>query len=289
AWRMGGSKMYVQEGTKVVLEDLLRGIIIQSGNDASVAVAEHIAGTEDAFADLMNQVAKQIGMKNSHFMNATGWPHPEHYTTAQDLAILTQRLIADFPQHYSMYSEKEFTYNNITQPNRNTLLRRDPTVDGVKTGHTEEAGYCLVSSKKEDGMRLISVVMGTASEKIRENESQSLLTYGFRFFETTTVFKPGEAIRKTKIWAGEVDSVDVSVASPVRLTLPRQASKNIVKDIKIDAPLIAPIKANQKIGTLRLTLEEKVMGEFPLIATQAVAEGSLWKRGWDNTLLYFTK
>ena len=199
AWKTGGSRMFLREGTYVDVENLLRGIIIQSGNDASVAIAEHIAGSEDAFADLMNRHADRIGMFNTNFLNSTGLPAPKHHTTAADLALLAQAIIKDFPEHYKIYSEKSFVYNNITQKNRNTLLWRDATVDGLKTGHTEEAGFCLVASAKKDNMRLISVIMGARNESIRADESQKLLTYGFRFFETHTLSRAQEPITETKI------------------------------------------------------------------------------------------
>ena len=200
AWRMEGSRMFIQEGTQVTVGDLLKGIIIQSGNDASVALAEHIAGAEDAFADVMNQQAQVLGMSDSHFMNATGLPDENHYTTASDLAKLTKALIVDYPEHYKLYSEKYFTFNDIRQPNRNQLLWRDKSVDGVKTGHTDAAGYCLVASAERDGMRLISVVMGTESEQARATESQKLLTYGFRYYETIRLYEASTSLKTVKVW-----------------------------------------------------------------------------------------
>ncbi|MDZ7684132.1 MAG: D-alanyl-D-alanine carboxypeptidase family protein [Gammaproteobacteria bacterium] len=207
AWRMEGSRMFIQEGTQVRFEDLLRGVIIQSGNDASVALAEHIAGGEDAFAGMMNQQAARLGMANTNFVNATGLPHENHYTTPADLVKLTRSLIRDYPDHYDMYAEKYFTYNDIRQPNRNSLLWRDPSVDGVKTGHTEAAGYCLIAAAERDGMRLVSVVMGADSEEARAMESQKLLTYGFRYFDTLELYAAGESLRDVRVWGGTDESL----------------------------------------------------------------------------------
>ena len=207
AWRTGGSKMFVREGTTVSVEDLLKGIIIQSGNDASVAIAEHIAGSESAFADIMNQDAKVLGMNNTHFVNATGLPAQNHYSSARDLAILAKALITHFPEQYKIYAEKYFTWNDIRQPNRNLLLWRDNTVDGLKTGHTDEAGYCLVASAVRDGMRMISVVLGTTSEEARARETQKLLSYGFRYFETHHLYSPGVTLQDAQVWKGAVDTM----------------------------------------------------------------------------------
>jgi len=221
AWRTGGSKMFIREGTTVSLEDLLRGMIIQSGNDASVAIAEHIAGSEGAFADMMNQQAVVLGMENSHFVNATGLPEEDHYTTAWDLALLTRAMIEKHPEHYAMYSEPSFEYNDISQPNRNRLLLRDRTVDGVKTGHTEAAGYCLVASALRGNMRLISVVMGTASDEARMRESQKLLSYGFRYFETQRLYEAGVPLKTAELWYGEAEQIELGAAEDVYVTIPR--------------------------------------------------------------------
>ncbi|WP_313328112.1 D-alanyl-D-alanine carboxypeptidase family protein, partial [Stutzerimonas balearica] len=221
AWRTGGSRMFIQVNSQVSVGDLLHGVIIQSGNDASVALAEHIAGSEEAFADLMNATAQRLGMNNTHFMNATGLPHPEHYSSAADMAKLARAIIHEDPAHYAIYAQKEFLWNNIKQPNRNLLLWRDKTVDGLKTGHTEEAGYCLVASAVRDGMRLIAVVFGTNSEQARAAETQKLLTYGFRFFETRTFYQKGVELAQQQVWKGEQDKVKAGLAEDLTLTLQR--------------------------------------------------------------------
>ncbi len=287
AWEKGGSKMYIREGTKVKLEDLLRGIIIQSGNDASIAVAEHIAGSEDAFADIMNQHAEQLGMKDTHFTNATGWPDEQHYTTAHDLALLAIALIQDFPEHYAMYSEKYFTYNNIRQPNRNKLLWRDPTIDGVKTGHTESAGFCLVASAKREGMRLVSVVMGTRSEEARAVESQKLLTYGFRYFETIPLYKAQEAIKTVRVWGGTLNSIPVGMADNVILTVPRGTRDNLVASMDIIRVVEAPLTVGQPLGTLTVTISDDENLEVPIVALQADDESGFFSSIWDAIMLFF--
>lgn len=289
AWRTEGSRMFVREGTKVSVSDLKRGIIIQSGNDASVAMAERIAGSEDAFADLMNQHAIRLGMDSTQFRNATGLPDENHYTTANDLAKLTTALINDFPEDYKIYSEKYFTYNDIRQPNRNTLLWRDKTVDGVKTGHTEAAGYCLVASAKRDGMRLISVVMGAKSEESRAIESQKLLTYGFRYFETVRLYDANERLRTVRVWKGANDQVDLGVANDVVLTIPRGSKKDLEATMDIQKLLVAPLSEGDVYGTLKITSGDELIQEIPLIVTQAVAEGGFFTRFWDAISLFFTQ
>jgi len=288
AWRKGGSKMYIREGTRVSLELLLKGIIIQSGNDASIAVAEHVAGSEDAFADLMNQTALSIGMSNSHFMNATGWPANDHYTTASDLSKLARAIIYDHPDHYSVYAEKEFTYNKIRQPNRNKLLWRDSSVDGLKTGHTEAAGYCLVASALRNDMRLISVVMGTKSIEARAAESQKLLTYGFRFFETVKSYNAQEALVSPDLWMGETDAAQLGTIDDIWLTIPRGAEKDIKAELDFPSELRAPLTAGQEVGTIKLSLDGKVIHESPLASLQAVEEAGFFKRIWHSILLFFT-
>ncbi len=285
AWRKGGSKMYVREGTEVKLEDLLRGIIIQSGNDASIAVAEYIAGSEDAFADLMNQTAYTLNMKDSHFKNATGWPAKDHYTTARDLATLAKAIINNHPEDYTMYSEKEFTYNDIRQPNRNTLLWQDDAVDGIKTGHTEDAGFCLVASAHKDGMRLISVVMGTKSMKDRSAESQKLITYGFRFFETVKSYEAKQELIKPDIWKGQQNTISLGTDQAVWLTIPRGSAQNIVTDIEVPELLQAPISAGDVIGTIKLSLDGEVIANKPLVALENVEKGGLFKLIWHWILL----
>lgn len=289
AWKTGGSRMFIREGTEVRLEDLLRGIIIQSGNDASVAVAEYIAGSEDVFADVMNQTAISLGMTNTQFKNATGLPQEGHYTTAKDLSILAARIIQDFPDTYPIYEEKNFTYNGIKQANRNSLLFRDPTVDGLKTGHTEEAGYCLVASAERDGFRLISVVMGTASEKAREQETTKLLQYGFRYFSGKTLFTAGEPLPESarKVWFGEMESVDLAPTEPLYVTLPLGRESAI--QAALDAPdtLDAPLEAGAVVGTVKIMLGERVLAESPVAVAEAVPEGGLFKRLMDFVLRLF--
>lgn len=286
AWRKGGSKMYIKEGDYVELEDLLRGIIVQSGNDASIAVAEHIAGSEEAFADLMNQHAKALGMSNSHFLNATGWPAKNHQTTARDLSTLTRALIQNFPAHYAMYSEKEFTFSKIKQRNRNLLLWRDTSVDGVKTGHTEEAGYCLVASAQKDDMRLISVVMGTSSMESRATESQKLLTYGFRFFETHQAISAGELLNETKIWMGAKDYLKLGVNHSMVITVPRGKTDSLNAELDIDSEIRAPVFKGTTYGHLTLKLNGETVAEQPLVALEDIEKGSLFKLLWHYIYLF---
>lgn len=289
AWKTGGSRMFIREGTEVRLEDLLRGIIIQSGNDASVAIAEYIAGSEDVFADVMNQTAISLGMTNTQFKNATGLPQEGHYTTAKDLSILAARIIQDFPDTYPIYEEKNFTYNGIKQANRNSLLFRDPTVDGLKTGHTEEAGYCLVASAERDGFRLISVVMGTASEKAREQETTKLLQYGFRYFSGKTVFAAGEPLPESarKVWFGEMESVDLAPTEPLYVTLPLGRESAIQATLDAPDTLDAPLEAGAVVGTVKIMLGERVLAESPVAVAEAVPEGGLFKRLMDFVLRLF--
>ena len=289
AWKTGGSRMFIREGTEVRLEDLLRGIIIQSGNDASVAVAEYIAGSEDVFADVMNQTAISLGMTNTQFKNATGLPQEGHYTTAKDLSILAARIIQDFPDTYPIYEEKNFTYNGIKQANTNSLLFRDPTVDGLKTGHTEEAGYCLVASAERDGFRLISVVMGTASEKAREQETTKLLQYGFRYFSGKTLFTAGEPLPESarKVWFGEMESVDLAPTEPLYVTLPLGRESAIQATLDAPDTLDAPLEAGAVVGTVKIRLGERVLAESPVAVAEAVPEGGLFKRLMDFVLRLF--
>jgi D-alanyl-D-alanine carboxypeptidase (penicillin-binding protein 5/6) len=289
AWKTGGSRMFIREGTEVRLEDLLRGIIIQSGNDASVAVAEYIAGSEDVFADVMNQTAASLGMTNTQFKNSTGLPQEGHYTTAKDLGILASRTIKDFPDTYSIYKEKNFTYNGIKQANRNSLLFRDPTVDGLKTGHTEEAGYCLVASAERDGFRLISVVMGTASEKAREQETTKLMQYGFRYFSGQTVFEAGQPLPESsrKVWFGEAEEVELAPTESLYVTLPLGRESSIQATLDAPETLDAPLEAGAIVGTVKIMLGERVLAESPVAVAQAVPEGGLFKRLMDFVLRLF--
>ncbi|WP_111655885.1 D-alanyl-D-alanine carboxypeptidase family protein [Isoalcanivorax indicus] len=287
AWRMGGSRMFVREGTQVSVEDLIKGIIIQSGNDAAVAIAEHIAGSESAFADLMNQHARRLGMTNSYFTNATGWPDEAMYTSARDMAILARALINDYPENYELYREKSFTYNNITQQNRNLLLWRDPSVDGIKTGHTEAAGYCLVSSAERDGMRLIAVVMGTSSEQARARETQKLLTYGFRFFETYEAYAAGEVLMPARVWMGKQSEVNLGLADDMTLTIPRGAHDRLDASMSLRSDLRAPVAAGQQVGTVTISLDDEVLLEQPLVALADVERAGIFRRLWHHLVLFF--
>ncbi len=287
AWRTGGSRMFVQVNTQVSLSDLLHGIIIQSGNDASVAVAEHIAGSEDAFADMMNTTAEKLGMAGSHFMNATGLPNPEHYSTAHDMARLARAIIYEDPAHYAIYSQKEFFWNNIKQPNRNLLLWRDKTVDGLKTGHTEEAGFCLVASAVRDNQRLIAVVFGTNSEQARAAETQKLLTYGFRFFETKTFYQKGAELAKAQVWKGASREVKAGLASDLTMTLPKGQLQKLQAAMTLSPQLVAPIKQGDVIGKVEVKLDDKVVHSADLVALEAVEEGGFFRRVWDSIRLFF--
>lgn len=283
----GSSLMWIEVGKQVSLEDLKRGIIVSSGNDASVAVAEHLAGTENAFADVMNQHAQRLGMQGTHFVNSHGLPDPEHYTTARDMAVLARAIIKDFPEDYAMYAEKYFTYNNIRQPNRNRLLWRDSSVDGLKTGHTESAGYCLVASAKRKGMRLISVVMGTDGEESRARETQSLLTWGFRFFESFRLYENGESLSTLEVWGGQADTVNLGTGSEVYLTIPRGQRSNIKANVQVDDVIRAPVKAGDVIGKLEIRLNDALLKEEPLVALNDVEAAGLLGRSWDSIRLFF--
>ncbi len=287
AWRTPGSRMFVREGTQVKLSDLMKGIIIQSGNDASVAMAEHVAGSEDAFADLMNQHAQLLGMKNSHFMNATGLPAENHYTSAYDLAQLARAIIQDYPDHYDTYSEKYFTYNKIRQPNRNKLLWRDKSVDGLKTGHTNAAGYCLVASAQRNNMRLISVVMGTRSEEARAQESQKLLAYGFRYYETLELYKAGEVLNQAKLWAGTRDQISLGTVEPVAITIPRGQSKALSVSLDLDKTITAPVARGASYGSINISLNGETLLESPVVAMEDVEPAGLFKRIWHSIVLFF--
>jgi len=287
AWRAEGSKMFIQEGTKVRLEDILRGIIIQSGNDASIALAEHIAGSEDAFADMMNQYAKKIGLSNSYFLNSSGLPDPNHVMSARDLATLARAVITEYPEAYKMYSEREFTYNNIRQPNRNTLLFTDRNVDGMKTGFTDDAGYCLVASSVRDGMRLITVVMGATSADSRAVETSKLLTYGFRFYETHQLFDGNEVLGNSQVWSGKTNSVDVGVQEPLLVTIPRGQAAQLQTTLELEPTLKAPISAGQVLGKAVISLGNEVFYDGPVVALQDVEQGSLFKRLMDWLQLFF--
>lgn len=285
AWRMVGSRSFIEVNTKVPVEVLLRGMIIQSGNDAAVALAEHIAGSEDTFAQMMNQYAQQLGMVNTNYQNSTGLPDADHYTTAMDIAILSAAIIRDFPDHYKWYAEKEYTYNNITQHNRNKLLWRDSTVDGLKTGHTEEAGYCLAASAQRSGMRLISVVLGTRSENARAQETQKLFNYGFRFFETHDLYKAQDKISDIKVWKGADKQVDLGLEQSLAVTVPRGQYKELVATTNVKQPVIAPIAKGEQLGEVEIRLGDELITKQSLVALQSVDEGSWWRRLLDEILM----
>jgi len=285
AWQTGGSKMFVEVNKQVAVEDLLKGVIIQSGNDASVALAEHIAGSEETFATMMNEQASRLGMVNSHFENTTGLPSQNHYSSARDLALLAQAVIAEFPEYYRWDSQKEFTFNGITQQNRNLLLWRDPSVDGLKTGFTDDAGYCMVASAKRDDMRLISVVMGTASPNARANESQSLLNYGFRFFETHKLYDAGTTLTEARIRKGAASTLAVGVLDEVYVTAPRKHYSELKAESQIDKALVAPVKKGDTVGTLNVTLAGETILSKPLVAMVDVAEGGFFRRLYDAVIV----
>ncbi|MDE2439856.1 MAG: D-alanyl-D-alanine carboxypeptidase [Betaproteobacteria bacterium] len=288
AWRTGGSKMFVRVDTQVPVEDLIKGMIVQSGNDACVTLAEGIAGSEENFAQMMNREAQRLGMKNSHFMNSTGLPDPEHYTTARDLSLLASALIRDFPIEYGKYySMKEFRYNNITQPNRNRLLFIDPTVDGVKTGHTEAAGYCLISSALRDKRRLLSVVLGTASDNARASESQKLLNWGFISYETVALFAKDQAVSTLRVWKGAQSQVKAGFTNDLSVVVPKGYGDKVKSDFIAEPRLIAPIEAGQKIGILKVSIEDKPYGEYPVVALEKVELGNIFIRIIDTIRLWF--
>jgi len=287
AWQAPGSRMFIREGTTVKLEDLLHGVIIQSGNDSSIAVAEFIAGSEDAFADMMNQQAAELGMTGTSYRNATGLPAEGHHTTARDLAILTRALIHDYPDHYAIYAQKSFRFNDIDQPNRNRLLWRDRTVDGVKTGHTEEAGFCLVASALRDGMRLISVVLGASSDEARMRESQKLLSYGFRYYQTQKLYDPGVMLKSAEVWFGEGNEVNLGVTVPLFVTIPRGHYEELRAETDIARIIRAPFDAGAEFGEVRVLLGDEVVARAPLVAQQAMPEAGFFKRVWHGMYLFF--
>lgn len=289
AWRTGGSKTFVREGTTVSVEDLLKGVIIQSGNDASVALAEYVAGSESAFVDIMNQQARLMGMENTKFQNATGLPAADQYASAYDLAILAQAIIQDYPENYPLYAVKHFTFNNIRQPNRNTLLWRDDTVDGLKTGHTEEAGYCLVASAKRDDTRMIAVVMGTSSADSRAQEIQKMLNYGFRYYQTERLFRAGQEMMEARVWGGQQDQLSVGMAEDVHVTIPRGSRDQLESVVDLDSVIKAPIKVGDELGRIRVNLNGETLVDKPVLALTEVPEGGLFKRLWDAIKLFFVQ
>jgi len=287
AWRTEGSRMFVEVGTRVLVKDLMLGMIVQSGNDASVALAEHIAGTEAVFAEMMNQHAMALGMTASHFSNATGLPADNHVTTARDLATLARAYIEEFPEYYPWHAIKEFTYNDIKQNNRNSLLWRDDSVDGLKTGHTEDAGYCLVISAERDGMRIVSVVLGMSSPKARADGSQALVNYAFRFFETRLLFKAGEEISKTRVWKSANEFSALGVLEDLYITVRRGAYDKLESKLDIPAIVSAPLAAGQPVAELKISLDGEELMSTPLRALEDNPEGSFWQRTKDTMSLWF--
>jgi len=287
AWRTGGSRMFIEVGTRVSVENLIRGMIIQSGNDASVALAEHTAGTEAAFAELMTEYALRLGMHNTRFRNATGLPTEDHYSTARDIAILASAIIREYPEFYQFYSEREFTYNNITQRNRNQMLWRDPSVDGMKTGMTEAAGYCLVSSAQRDGMRLVSVLLGTASAKARADATQALLNWGFRFYESHQLYAAGEPVTTARLWMGESEDVPLGLHEDLWVTVPRGRYDLMQAAMELQTPLMAPVSPEDVVGRVRVSLEGRELADRSLHPLQAARQAGLLRRALHSVLLWF--
>ncbi len=292
AWREGGagsegSTTFLPINSRAPLEVLLKGMIIQSGNDASIALAEHLSGSEEAFSDVMNRYAKELGMNDTHFVNSAGLPDPEHYSSAADIATLARAMIAQFPDYYRWYSEKDFTVNGIRQGNRNLLLYRDPSVDGIKTGHTEKAGYCLASSARRGDMRLIAVVMGTKSQDARAQASLELLNYGFRFYETSRLYEAGKPVAEARVWKGAAEKASLGVANDVWVTIPRGALGEIQARPEAPRDLIAPVTTDKPVGKLAIRLGGQPLAEAPLVPLAPVPEGSLWRRMVDTVLLWF--
>lgn len=288
AWakKLEGSKMFLEVGKKVSVEDLMKGIIISSGNDATIALAEHVAGSSDAFADIMNQHAQLLGMKDSQFKNPHGLPAEGHYTTARDMAILAAAIIKDFPESYHMYSQKSFVYNNIKQSNRNKLLWSEPSVDGLKTGYTKAAGYCLVASSKKDDMRLVAVVMGAKSENARAREAAKLLSFGHRYYKTYKVYSQGQQIKEARVWGGELENVALVAKRDVYVTVPRSQKNDVKAETQIDKYIQAPIKKGQELGVLEVNLLEKNLLTVPLTAKSAVGKGGIFKVLSDKAQLF---
>ncbi|KAB2965383.1 MAG: D-alanyl-D-alanine carboxypeptidase [Zoogloea sp.] len=287
AWKVPGSKMFIEPNMPVTVKELIHGMIIQSGNDACVALSEIIAGSEENFVQLMNKEAARLGLKNTHFENSTGLPHPSHLTSVRDLATLATAIIRDFPEFYPIYSIKEYTYNKIKQPNRNRLLYIDPTVDGVKTGHTESAGYCLIASAKRNERRLVSVVVGTASDSVRAQESQKLLNWGYLAFDTVKVYTANQAVQEFRIWKGQENMVKAGFLNDFVLSLPKGDGDKLKANVVSQQPLMAPVAKGQAIGTLQLSLDGKPVGEYPLVALEEVPEAGWFGRLWDAIRLWF--
>ncbi|MCX7960383.1 MAG: D-alanyl-D-alanine carboxypeptidase [Burkholderiales bacterium] len=287
AWRTPGSRMFLEPGRPVTVEELVRGMVVQSGNDACVALAELVAGSEEKFAERMNREAARLGMTGTRFANASGLPDPQHYSTARDLYVLAAALIRDFPEQYATYySQKEFRYNNITQPNRNRLLWLDPTVDGVKTGYTEGAGYCLIASARRGERRLLSVLLGSTSEATRAQESQKLLNWGFQAFDAVRLYGAADTVKEIEVWKGAARTVKAGVARDLVVTVPKGAVERLKAELLAQSPLVAPVAAGQRVGVLRVALEGRVIGEYPVVAREAVAQAGLVGRAWDTLRLW---
>lgn len=287
AWRTGGSRMFIEPSMTVTVEELIRGMVIQSGNDASVALAEHLAGSEEAFAGLMNHYAEVLGMQGTHFTNATGLPDPEHYTTARDVVILSAATIRDFPDYYPWYSEKEFTFNNIRQHNRNTLLWRDPAIDGLKTGHTESAGYCLAASAKRDGMRLVSALMGSSSESGRASDTQALLNYGFRFFETVQLYQAGQELTRARVWKGLDEEIGLGLERELFVTIPTGRYDDLEAQVQMQPQLTAPLALGATVGQINVKLDDELVASRELVTLAAVEPAGFIGSAWDGLQLWF--
>jgi D-alanyl-D-alanine carboxypeptidase (penicillin-binding protein 5/6) len=287
AWKSEGSRMFVEPNRPVMAGELMRGMIVQSGNDACVALAEAVAGSEEVFAQMMNREAQRLGMKNTSFVNSTGLPHPQHYSTAYDLSLLAAALVRDFPEYYALYSLKEYRYNNISQSNRNRLLWVDPTVDGMKTGYTEKAGYCLISSARRGTRRLVSVVLGTASESVRAAESQKLLNYGFQFYDTVKLYEKNQPVSSVKVWKGSANMVKAGFPYDLYLSVPKGFTDRLKATVETEQPLLAPIAEGQKIGVLRIEFDGKPYRELPVVALEQVGLAGILGRGWDSIRLLF--
>ncbi|MDO8334309.1 MAG: D-alanyl-D-alanine carboxypeptidase family protein [Nitrosomonas sp.] len=285
AWRMIGSRMFIEPNKQVTVDELIRGMIVQSGNDACIALAEAVAGSEAGFTNLMNKEAERMGMKNTHFTNTTGLPDPNHYTTAHDLTLLATAIIRDFPEFYPLYSLKEYTYNNITQPNRNRLLWLDPHVDGMKTGWTKTAGYCLITSATRDKRRLISVVIGAKSANARSIESQRLLNYGFQSYDTVRLYKKNDSLTTIHLWKGAQNEIKAGFDRDVYFTLPKGQSDKLKATMEYKQPLIAPVQLGQEVGTVKFTLDDKTIETYPLVSLEKVEAGNIFGRTWDSVKL----
>ncbi|WP_455219500.1 D-alanyl-D-alanine carboxypeptidase family protein [Kaarinaea lacus] len=287
AWKMKGSRMFVEVGKKIPLEQLLIGMIVQSGNDATIALVEHIAGDEESFVKMMNETAQEMGLGDTHFVNATGWPNEDHYSTPRDMTMLGINLIRDFPEHYQYYSRKEYTYNKIKQFNRNQLLWKDDSVDGIKTGHTDSAGYCLVASAKRGNMRLVSTVLGTKSKAARTTESQKLLTYGFRFFETHKLYSSNDRLTDVKIWKGDSESLPLGILEDLFITIPRGQYDKLDASMSINATIVAPVDIGAVHGSINIMLGSQVVAKRDLVSLRTVGEGSIWHNLIDSVKLWW--